>query len=112
MNISTKQRLTDLETDLWLPRGMVGGGTGQAFGMSRCKLLYVGWINNRVLLHSTGNNSQYSVMNHKGKEYESMYINSTAYNIYIQYIYVHTHTLLHITSVFSIYIYIQYTESL
>ena len=25
------------------------------FGISRCKLLYTGWINNKVLLYSTGN---------------------------------------------------------
>lgn len=25
------------------------------FGISRCKLSYIGWINNKVLLDSTGN---------------------------------------------------------
>ena len=40
------------------------------FGISRCKLLYIGWINNKVLLFSTGNYIQYPVMNHNGKEYE------------------------------------------
>ena len=40
------------------------------FGMSRCNLLSIEWINNKVLLYSTGNYSQYPVINHNGKEYE------------------------------------------
>ena len=30
-------------------------------GVSRCKLLYIGRINNKVLLHSTGNYMQYPI---------------------------------------------------
>ena len=37
-------------------------------GTSRCKLLYIKWINNKVLLYSTGNYIQYPVINHNGKE--------------------------------------------
>ena len=37
-------------------------------GVSRCKLLYVGWTNNKVLLYSTGNYIQYPMINHNGKE--------------------------------------------
>ena len=33
-------------------------------------LLYREWINYTVLLHSTGNSTQYPVINHNGKEYE------------------------------------------
>ena len=40
------------------------------FGVSRCKLLSIGWINNKDLLYSTGNYIQYPVINHNGKEYE------------------------------------------
>ena len=40
------------------------------FGVGRCKLLHWEWINNRALLHTTGNHSQYSVINHDGKEYK------------------------------------------
>ena len=40
------------------------------FGISRCKLVYIGWINNKVLLYSTGNYIQCPVINHNGKEYE------------------------------------------
>ena len=39
------------------------------FGISRCKLLYIGWMNNNVLLYNTGNYIPYPVMNHNGKEY-------------------------------------------
>ena len=37
--------------------------------MSRCKLLYREWINNKVLLYSTGNYNQYPMINYNGKEY-------------------------------------------
>ena len=47
-----------------------GGGKNWEFGISRCKLLYIGWINNKVLLYSTGNYTQYPEINHNGKEYE------------------------------------------
>ena len=33
----------------------VGGGTEWEFGVSRCKLLYIEWKSNRVLLYSTEN---------------------------------------------------------
>ena len=46
------------------------GGLDGEFGTSRCKLFYMGWINNKVLLYSTGNYIQYPVINHNGKEYE------------------------------------------
>ena len=35
------------------------------FGISRCKLLYLGWINSKVLLYSRGNYIPYPVINHK-----------------------------------------------
>ena len=41
--------------DLWLlKRGAVTGGKDWEFGVSRCKLLYIGWLNSKVLLYSTG----------------------------------------------------------
>ena len=43
------------------------------FGISRGKLFYVGWINNKFLLYSTRNSIQYPVINHNGKEYEKEY---------------------------------------
>ena len=63
---------TDTQTyriDLWLPRG-VGGGMDWEFGVSRCKLVYIEWINNKVLLYSTGDYTQYPMINHNGKEYK------------------------------------------
>ena len=48
---------------------VVEGGMGGEFTFSRCKLLYIEWINNKVLLHSTGNYGQYPVINHNEKEY-------------------------------------------
>ena len=51
-----------------------GGGMDWEFEISRCKLLYVEWVNNKVLLYSTGNYIQYPVINHNGKEYEKEYI--------------------------------------
>ena len=43
---------------------------GWEFGVSRYKLLYIGWISNKVPLYSTGNYIQYPVTSHNGKEYE------------------------------------------
>ena len=40
------------------------------FRISRCKLVYIGWINNKVLLYSTENYIQYPTISHNGKEYE------------------------------------------
>ena len=44
------------------------GGMEWEFGVSRCKLVYIGWINNKFLLYSTGNYIQYPVMNQNGNE--------------------------------------------
>ena len=60
------------------------GGMNWEFRVSRCKLLYRQWINNKVLLYSTGNYIQYPMINHNGKENEKVYI------------YTHTHTHTHI----------------
>ena len=52
----------------------LGGGKDWVFGASRCKLLYIGWINNKVLLYSTGNYIQCLGVNPNGKEYGKKYI--------------------------------------
>ena len=62
----------------------VGGGMDWEFEINRGKLLYIGWINNKVLLYSAGNYIQYPVTNHNGKEYEKEHI----YIIYIYNIYI------------------------
>ena len=53
-----------------------GGGMEWEAGVSRCRILYIEWINNKVLLYSTGKYIQYPVINHNGKEYkkECIYI--------------------------------------
>ena len=57
----------------------VGGGKMESeFEVSRCKLLYIEWINNKVLLYGTGNYIQYPVINHNGKIYKkNAYIHIT-----------------------------------
>ena len=63
-----RDRLTDIESRLWWPKCREGRwGMEQEFEISRYKLLYIEWINNKVLLHSTDNYIQYSVINNNGK---------------------------------------------
>ena len=58
-------------TDLWLPRGRgEGRRMDWEFGVGRCKLLHLEWINTKILSYSTGNYIQFPVINHNGKEYE------------------------------------------
>ena len=45
-----------------------------------CKLLYIAWINNKVLLYSTENKIQYPMINHNVKEYEKECIYIHMYN--------------------------------
>ena len=55
-------------TDVWLQGGRWGGGGKDwEFGISRCKVLHTEWINNKVLLDSTGNYIRYPVISHNGK---------------------------------------------
>ena len=57
MILSIKQRqITNRERRLVVVRGEErGSGMDQELGVDRCKLLHLEWINNGVLLHSTGN---------------------------------------------------------
>ena len=52
MNLSTNQKQTHRKSRLVVAKG-VGPGRGKdwEFGISRCKLLYIEWINNKVLLY-------------------------------------------------------------
>ena len=54
MNFSTKQKQTQRQREqTWLVVAKVGGTSGGMdceFGISRCKLLHVEWINSEVLL--------------------------------------------------------------
>ena len=68
MNIyKNRNRFKDIEHGLIIAKGGKWERDGGKFGVSRCKPVYVRWIN-KVLLYSTGNYIQYSVINHNGKE--------------------------------------------
>ena len=67
----TRNRLTGIENRHVVAKGERGLGEMEwEFGVSRCKLVYIEWINNKVLIYSTGNYIQYPVINHNGKEYK------------------------------------------
>ena len=75
-------RIKDIEHTLVFAKGMgAGGGMEQEAGVSRCKLLYMEWIN-KVPLYSTENYIQCPMINHNGKEYNkrmhiSLYMTET-----------------------------------
>ena len=64
MKLSAKQ--PHMENRL-VAKGRALGRMGWESGASRCKLVYVGWIN-KALLHGRGNRVQCPVINYKGKE--------------------------------------------
>ena len=47
MNLPTKQKQTHRRV---VAKGEGGGGMEWESGVSKCKVLYIGWINNKVLL--------------------------------------------------------------
>ena len=49
-------------------KGGNGGGMDWEFGVSRYRLLHIEWIDNKVLLYSTGNCAQYYVAAWMGGE--------------------------------------------
>ena len=51
----------------------VEGGREGEVGFSRCKLLYIEWIN-KVLLYSTESYILYPVIDHDGGEHEKEYV--------------------------------------
>ena len=75
-----RNRLTDMGNRPVVVKGVTGwrgqkAGRGMdwAFGVTRCKLLHLEWINNKVLLYITGNYIQFPVINRNGKEYKYVY---------------------------------------
>ena len=71
MNMSTKQKETHRHREQTCGC-QVGAGERDSGGIwdSRCKLVYIGWINNKVLLCNAKNYIQYPVINQNGKKYE------------------------------------------
>ena len=57
MNISTKQKHTQRYRLVFAKAG-VRRGMEWAIEVSICKLTYIGWINIKILLYSTGNHIQ------------------------------------------------------
>ena len=45
----------DIENRFVVAKGQGRNGMDWEFGVSRCKLLYLEWISNEILLYSTGN---------------------------------------------------------
>ena len=85
MNLSMKQEQTpNRENRFVVTKGEVGLER-DGIGISRCKLLYREWKNDKVLLYSRENYIQYPLINHNGKEYEK---ESIYKKVYI-YIYIH-----------------------
>lgn len=73
MNLAVKQEQNHSRREQ--TRGRKAGEGGDGGGMvsegqvSRCRLLYMGWINSKVLLYSTGDYSQYPMISHSVKEH-------------------------------------------
>ena len=70
MNLSVKQRQTHRRRE----QALVAEWGG--VGISSHKPLYREWIDNRVLLYSTRNYTQYPVINYNGKEFFKAYVYS------------------------------------
>ena len=70
---ANRNRLTNIEKRLEVAKGEWSvGGEDWEFTISRYKLLhFIGWIDNKVLLYSTGNSIQSPVINHNGKEHKN-----------------------------------------
>ena len=74
-----KQKQTDRHREQICDCWGTGGSRGMdwEFEISRFKLVYLEWINNKILSYSTRNYVQYPVINCNGKEQEK--------NVYIYY---------------------------
>ena len=70
---------TDSQTleNLWLPKGMAGGGGRDwGFGTGIYTLRYTGWLASGELLYGTENSTQYSAIISLGKESEKEWISA------------------------------------
>ena len=53
--LQNRNKLMDIENRFVVAKGRGRNGMDWEFGVSRCKLLYLEWISNEILLYSTGN---------------------------------------------------------
>ena len=62
-------------TDLWLPKevGVASEKWTGSLRLADVKLLYLEWINNKVLLYNIGNCIQSAGINHSRKEFDAGY---------------------------------------
>ena len=67
MNLSVKEKQTHRHREQTC--SCQGRGIDWEFGINRCKLVYIGCINNKVLLYGTGDYTEYPEIDHNGKEY-------------------------------------------
>ena len=75
LSMNIQNRHTDIENRLGIAKEKrERRGMDWEFGVSRCKLLHLAWISNKVQFYNTGNYIQYPVINHNSKEYEKEYI--------------------------------------
>ena len=54
LNLFVKQKQTHREQICGCHGGVGRGGMDKEFEVSRCKLLHIEWMSNKVLLYSTG----------------------------------------------------------
>ena len=75
MNLFIKQKQTHRyrKQAYGYQRGMGVGGINQEFGSNLYMLLYIKQVNNKDLLYSTGNYTQYFVITYMEKESEKEY---------------------------------------
>ena len=76
LRYETDEHVYETETESWrqtkwvvAKKEEVGWRDGVEVGVSRRKLLYIEWINNKGLLYSTENYIQHHMINHNAKEY-------------------------------------------
>ena len=70
MNLPTEQKQTHRQREQTYCQGVgVGKGWTGNLELADATVTYE-WINNKVLLYSTGNYIQHPGINHNGKEYE------------------------------------------
>ena len=76
MNISVKKKQMHRhrEQTCGCQGGGGEGGKNWKFGISRCQLIYLRWINNKILLYTTGNYIQYLMINLREKNFSINYI--------------------------------------